>query len=896
MFEKFSVKAKVLFALLTVTIITSVTVGLIALGLGITTLKVETYKKLVSVREFKAGQVENYFKSMHKLVINYSRGSDLTSALNFYNHTGIPDPDFDSITNFRNLESFAGSFGFTNLYLVNDESGIVLFSVNPDVKAGTSLNIGTLSKTFLAKAYRMAAISNHPDSVFQTDFQPFEPSGNSNTSFFACPVWYGNKKSGVLILQFSIDQINSLITDGGDWTTMGLGQTGETCLVGEERLMRNQSRLLAEKPIDYFSKIKSTNISDKTISRIREANSAIGLLPFNTQEIRLAFQGEAGTGLIIDYLGNKVFAAYKHLNVNNINWVIVSKIDRREVFKSIRKLLVKYLLYIIILFLVIIPFSIAFARDLSQPVEALAIANEQLNTQSAAIKSAANGIIITDLKGVVQWVNPAFTRLTGYEMEDMVGHGLNILNSGAQTKEFFTQMWKKILAGEVWHDEVVNKRKDGTLYTEEMTITPVHDSAGKISQFVAIKHDITERKRLEQIVKSANLRMEGELNVARDIQMSMLPLKFPAFPDRQDIDVFAKLIPAREVGGDFYDFFFIDEENFCFVIGDVSGKGVPAALFMAVTKALLKAGASNERSTAKILAHVNNEISRDNENSMFITVFMAILNTTTGYLVYTNAGHNPPFLLSKAEEKPVKLSDLHGMAIGVEEGIDYAETVLQINRGDSIFSYTDGVTEAQNEKGKLFSEKKLSNLLSNYPFIDCKNLVTNVLDDVIQHENGAEHADDITLMTIHFKEQTADSVVDFLYTSLSNKLENIGPLIANFEVFAGKHNIATEIVQKIDIVFDELLSNTILYAYQDASEHIIEVKIRFYKEKLTVTIMDDGIRYNPFDRSDPDTSLALDDREIGGLGVHLVKLLVDDYHYEYKNQVKKNITTFKKRI
>jgi anti-sigma regulatory factor (Ser/Thr protein kinase) len=103
-------------------------------------------------------------------------------------------------------------------------------------------------------------------------------------------------------------------------------------------------------------------------------------------------------------------------------------------------------------------------------------------------------------------------------------------------------------------------------------------------------------------------------------------------------------------------------------------------------------------------------------------------------------------------------------------------------------------------------------------------------------------------------------------------------------------------VQKIDIVFDELLSNTILYAYQEASEHIIEVKIRFYKEKLTVTIMDDGIRYNPFDRSDPDTSLALDDREIGGLGVHLVKLLVDDYHYEYKNQVKKNITTFKKRI
>ncbi len=521
--------------------------------------------------------------------------------------------------------------------------------------------------------------------------------------------------------------------------------------------------------------------------------------------------------------------------------------------------------------------------------------NEQLRAQAAAMRSAANGIIITDINGIVKWVNPAFTNLTGYEFNEIIGHSLKILNSGSQDPNFFRDMWAKILSGEVWQDEVVNRRKDGSLYTEEMTITPIRDRKGKISQFVAIKHDISERKRLEQIVRSAHERMEGELNVARDIQMSMLPLKFPAFPDREDIDVYAKLIAAREVGGDFYDFYFIDEENFCFVIGDVSGKGVPAALFMAVTKALIKASSTNEMSTARILSHVNNEISRDNDNNMFITVFIGILNTTTGYLVYTNAGHNPPYILKKGGGV-VKLPELHGLVIGAFPGIEYKETVIQINRGDAVFTYTDGVTEAQNVEGKLYSDNRLLKLLEKELFDNCKVQVDRVLNDVISYEDGAIQADDITALSLHFREQTADSVVDYLFTSITNDLGNIGKLTDKFEEFAVKHDIPAEIKQKINIVFDELLSNTISYAYPDKFVHEIEIKIRFYKEKLIVTIMDDGSPYNPFDRTSPDITLGFEDREIGGLGVHIVKLLVDEYSYEYKKQVKKNITTFKKHI
>ncbi|MCX6226428.1 MAG: SpoIIE family protein phosphatase [Bacteroidia bacterium] len=487
---------------------------------------------------------------------------------------------------------------------------------------------------------------------------------------------------------------------------------------------------------------------------------------FNTIEAQIRnYSGENEGAAAMAFLNEPLNHKPDDIYATTIHQSLKSYIESFGFSMAIRMLFRKFLLYITILCIIVISLSFAFARDLSRPIEDLAKANVQLNIQSAAMNSAANSIIITDLNGIVRWVNPAFTRLTGYDFGEIVGNKLKILNSGVQSKEFFNDMWTRILDGEVWHGEVVNKRKDGSLYTEEMTITPVRDSQGKISQFVAIKHDISERKRLEQIVKSANERMEDELNVAKAIQMSMLPLKFPAFPEREDIDVYAKLIPAREVGGDFYDFFFIDEENFCFVVGDVSGKGVPAALFMAVTKALLKAFSSNERSTAKILSHVNNEISKDNENSMFITVFMAILNTTTGYLVYSCAGHNPPFVLRNGDGNLKKLAELHGVAIGAMEGIEYKETVLQLNRGDSVFAYTDGVTEAQDQKGVFYSERRLTELLNNHRFTGCKNLVEAVVGDVIQYENGAEHADDITTLSVHFSEQTPDSVVDFPYSN-----------------------------------------------------------------------------------------------------------------------------------
>jgi len=521
---------------------------------------------------------------------------------------------------------------------------------------------------------------------------------------------------------------------------------------------------------------------------------------------------------------------------------------------------------------------------------------DQIRIQTAAMESAANGIIITDTGGNVQWVNPGFCKLTGYTAEEVMGKNLSFLNSGVHAPDFFKQMWVQILAGQVWHDEVVNKRKDGELYTEEMTITPVFDQQNEIKSFVAIKQDISERKRLEEISSREKKRMETELDVARDIQMNLLRKNITDSSPHEDIDIYAYLIPAREVGGDFYDYFWLDDENLCFFIGDVSGKGVPAALMMAVTKTLLKSSIRSTKSVSSTLKQVNNEISKDNDNYMFITVFIGILNSTTGYLSYASAGHNPTYLVDRTDNDIITLNELHGIVIGAMEDSTYRESVRRIKRGDSLFIYTDGITEARNHENALFGDSRLHDFLLDHLQDKPEQLVNSLLTEVKRHEEGTDQADDITILNIHYIEPSEAALVDSLYSNVPNNLESVQIFIQDFGRFATKQAVESETVQQLQIVFDELLSNIIKYAYTDNDPHEIEVKVRFYGDNLTITILDDGQQYNPFNNQKPDTTLEIQDREIGGLGIHLVKFFVDEYEYHYKEQIKKNSIHLTKQL
>ncbi|MHC4924840.1 MAG: SpoIIE family protein phosphatase, partial [Planctomycetota bacterium] len=322
---------------------------------------------------------------------------------------------------------------------------------------------------------------------------------------------------------------------------------------------------------------------------------------------------------------------------------------------------------------------------------------------------------------------------------------------------------------------------------------------------------------------TAKERMESELNIGRDIQMSMLPLEFPAFPHRSDFEVYAMLEPAREVGGDFYDFFLVDEDRFCFCVGDVSGKGVPAALFMAVTKTLIKSRATNDFSPASILTHVNDELAENNESAMFVTLWLGILDVSTGHLVYTNAGHNPPYRMCAGGDI-VRLDRRHGPVIGAVDGLVYGEDSAELDVGDRLFLYTDGITEAMDPAGALYEEEQLVDLLSSRQFTSVEDLVKASTDDVWRFQAEAEQADDVTALAVEFVGRAGGAAdVHVLSLEVLNRLEEIDGVNQAFDEFASTHGLADSVRRSMKLVFDDLLNNVISYAYHDDDEHRIEV-------------------------------------------------------------------------
>lgn len=244
-------------------------------------------------------------------------------------------------------------------------------------------------------------------------------------------------------------------------------------------------------------------------------------------------------------------------------------------------------------------------------------------------------------------------------------------------------------------------------------------------------------------------RIESELKIAHSIQNSMLPRIFPPFPDRKEINIFASMEPAKEVGGDFFDFFFIDDKRLCFVIADVSGKGVPAALFMVITKTLLKNQALLGMPVEEIMTTVNSLLCADNDECMFVTVFLGILEVDTGRLTFSNAGHNPPLLCRDGGEYDW-LASKKGFVLAGMDNIKYQSNEIILEKNDTLFLYTDGVTEAMNSDGKLFSDERLKTTLNKLKNINGKELTEGVRAEISEHVKDAAQSDDITMMVLKY--------------------------------------------------------------------------------------------------------------------------------------------------
>lgn len=277
-----------------------------------------------------------------------------------------------------------------------------------------------------------------------------------------------------------------------------------------------------------------------------------------------------------------------------------------------------------------------------------------------------------------------------------------------------------------------------------------HDEVGDLSRaFATMNRDLRIHIRDLVATTSAKERIEGELSIAHDIQMSILPKMLPPFPHREEFNLYAVIEPAKEVGGDFYDFFQLDENHLCLVIADVSGKGVPASLFMAVTKTLIKATARMDLSPAEILSRVNDQMARDNDQSMFVTVFCAVLDLRSGELIYTNAGHNPPVLIPRQGD-PRYFPKTRQLVIGAMEDFPYHAESMHMTPGDRLLLYTDGVTEAMNLEDELYAEERLLAVCCEFQREPIVAIVKGTVASVKAFAGTAPQSDDITIMTIEY--------------------------------------------------------------------------------------------------------------------------------------------------
>jgi sigma-B regulation protein RsbU (phosphoserine phosphatase) len=255
----------------------------------------------------------------------------------------------------------------------------------------------------------------------------------------------------------------------------------------------------------------------------------------------------------------------------------------------------------------------------------------------------------------------------------------------------------------------------------------------------------------ERSLEKAKLLMEGELGVARDIQMSLVPKTFPPAPVREEFSLYAALEPAREVGGDLYDFYFVDKDRLFFMVGDVSGKGVPAALFMAVTRTVMKARMQPaDAGLGRIVSNVNKTLCEGNDASMFVTAFCGFLNVLTGDVTYINAGHNPPVIVD-ARGSVSFMTVSPNVPLGVVDDVVYEERHFKLNWGDTLVLYTDGVTEAMNRQHELFSTTRLSKVLEGNHRMTVKSVVEKTLSAIHDFAAGAPPADDVTLLALRME-------------------------------------------------------------------------------------------------------------------------------------------------
>jgi sigma-B regulation protein RsbU (phosphoserine phosphatase) len=437
----------------------------------------------------------------------------------------------------------------------------------------------------------------------------------------------------------------------------------------------------------------------------------------------------------------------------------------------------------------------------------------------------------------------------------------------------------------------MTRRIAGGDFTQRIAISARNEIGTLAASFNEMARRLNESIEHLKETTAAKERIERELQIAHEIQMSMVPKIFPPFPDRSEFDIFAALVPAKEVGGDLYDFFFIDDDHLCFAVADVSGKGVPASLFMAVTKTLFRATAGNGGTPGEILARLNTDICRDNESCMFVTFFCGILNIRTGQVDYSNGGHNLPYYRHGDGVSP--LENFGGIALGLVQQSPYTAGQMVLRPGEALLLYTDGVTEAMDLSRTLYSDERLEQFLGTNRGSAARQIIGDLISDVRHFAGDAPQSDDITILALHYF-GTTKKMTEHVEIKLHNKLSELASANQTVTEFGQQHGLPDSVLHDFNLALGEILTNIISHGYTDSREHEITVRLSIEPGEMRVDVEDDGKPFNPLEAPEVDTTSPLEERAVGGLGVHLVRKLTDGL--EYRRHEGKNLLVMKKHL
>ena len=409
-------------------------------------------------------------------------------------------------------------------------------------------------------------------------------------------------------------------------------------------------------------------------------------------------------------------------------------------------------------------------------------------------------------------------------------------------------------------------------------------------EFASLSDDInTTVSTLKRYIAEAAARIDKELEYAKQIQLSALPTNFP---DGDDYRIYAQMIAAKEVGGDFYDFYKLNDTTVAFLAADVSGKGIPAAMFMMTAKTIIKDLAERGLAVNEIFTQANEKLCENNESGMFVTAWMGILDITTGQVTYANAGHNPP-LLKRADGSFEYLKTRAGFVLAGMEGIRYRAGELTLYPGDRLFLYTDGVPEATNTENQLYGEDRLLAFMNGNASMEATKFLPALKANIDEFVGEAPQFDDITMLMFDYKLKKGSERMT--KKTFPATIEALSDVLGFVEQTLEEYECPMKIQMAVCVAIEEVFVNVAHYAYPNG-EGNMSLGIGFDDESRTVTfcMTDRGVPFDPLKKPDPDITLSAEDRDIGGLGIFITKKTMDQVTYAYENG--ENILTMVKKV